>query len=192
MNENELRWDKWFYNMCVEVSKNSKCLSRQIGSVLVRDKSVVSTGYNGPPRGIIPCDQRWKVDKKMREAAWNDELDDRNFEIKYNNELKGVCPRYIKEFGFKSGEGLEWCVAGHSEENALLNAARLGIATKGCKLYMNCQIPCKNCLIKIINCGIEEIIVTGFDFYDVSSEYLLKQSKLKYRKFSNLIGEGNI
>jgi dCMP deaminase len=37
------------------VSLNSKCRSRQIGAVLVRDKAIISTGYNGPPRGVSHC-----------------------------------------------------------------------------------------------------------------------------------------
>jgi len=180
------KWDKWFYDMCVAVSKNSKCLSRQIGSLLVKDNSILSTGYNGPPRGVWPCDLRWKIDTSIQVAAFGKELNIEEIEEKYKNELKGKCPRYIKEFGFKSGQGLEWCVAGHSERNTLINAARMGIKTKGCKLYMSCGIPCTPCLVEIINAGITEIIVTDFDFYDVSSRYLLKYGNLQYRLYSHL------
>lgn len=181
-----MTWDKWYHELCIKVAENSKCLSRHIGAVLVKDKSVVSTGYNGPPRGVRPCDERWAVDKQMREAAWNDDLDDRSFGIKFDNELKGVCPRYVKDFGFKSGEGLEWCVAGHAERNALINAAREGIKTKGSILYMDCGIPCTPCLVEIINAGVEEIVVTKMQFYDISSQYLLDNSSLKCRVYDHL------
>ena len=75
------------------------------------------------------------------------------------------------------------CVAGHAERNALINAARQGVATKGAKLYMNCGIPCTPCLVEIINAGIEEIIVTKLTYYDESAEYLVNNSKLKVRTY---------
>lgn len=49
------RWDPYFYGICEAVAKKSPCLSRNIGAILVHDKSIVSTGYNGPPRGIPHC-----------------------------------------------------------------------------------------------------------------------------------------
>ena len=185
-----LDWDEWYYEMCNVVAKKSKCLSRQIGSVLVKDKSIISQGYNGPPRGINTCDERWKSDSKLRMAGGFDVLDDINFSIKYDKDLLGKCPRYVPELGFKSGQGLEWCVAGHSERNSLINAARHGISTKDCKLYMNCGIPCTPCLVEIINAGIEEIIVTKIEYYDLSAEYVLKNSDLKYRVYNHLKKKG--
>lgn len=174
-----MEWDQWYLDVCNVVSKKSKCLSRKVGSILVRDKAIISQGYNGPPRGVQRCDDRWFNDEKMLKAA--------GFESsRFKGEYKGICPRYVKEFGFKSGEGLQWCVAAHGEENAILNAARMGVTTKGTIMYVNCPIPCKNCLIKIINAGIDEVVVTGVKFYDSSSEYLLKESGLKYRVYNHL------
>ncbi len=165
-------WDEYFYNVCRQVARNSKCLSRRIGAVLVRDKSIVSTGYNGPPRGIPRCDIRWKLD--------NDFMNRYASSVK-DKKLDGVCPRHA--IGFKSGEGLEICVAGHSERNALINAARLGVSTKDASLYMTCGIPCTLCLVEIINAGVKEIIVTSLKTYDESSLYLLNQSDLGIRVF---------
>jgi len=172
--------DEWFFRLCLEVGSNSKCLSRKIGAVLVRDKSVISTGYNGPPRGIPICDQRWVIDKKFLEKYGSD--------VKMGT-TKGKCPRYV--IGFKSGEGLDVCVAGHAERNALINAARLGIETRGFEhdpttLFMSCGIPCSPCLTEIINAGVSEIVVTAISFYDQSAEYLLQNSDLKVRLFDFL------
>ncbi len=175
------RWDKYFYNICVAVSKNSTCLSRQIGSILVKDKSIISTGYNGPSRGIPHCNERYVIDSEIRALIKSKGKDPDN--TKYHS----ICPRYVA--GFKSGEGLEYCIAGHAERNALNNAARHGIVTKGAKLFMTCGIPCKDCLTEIINCGIEEIIITKETFYDGSSKYLLENSNLKYRIFEHLKGK---
>lgn len=178
-NESLVKWDNYFYNVCKTVSSNSSCLSRHIGAVVVNDKSIVSSGYNGPPRGVMDCDKRWNVDEKMcQKAGFTEDV--------LPGRLSGTCPRYVPEFGFKSGEGLEWCVAGHAERNALINAARNGIKTKGCKVYMDCGVPCTPCLVELINAGIEEIIVTKFDFYDISSEYLVTMCNIdmKVRQYT--------
>jgi dCMP deaminase len=48
----------------------------------------------------------------------------------------------------------------HAEQNAIINSARIGVATNGCKMYMTCSIPCADCAKAIINAGIEEIYCT--------------------------------
>lgn len=179
-----MTWDEHFYNLCKAVAKNSKCLSRQIGSVLVtKDRTVVNTGYNGPPRGVQHCGKRYLNDSKLRSLMKSKDMnpDDPAYHT--------TCPRYV--LGFKSGEGLEWCVAGHSERNALINAAREGIATKGKVLYMDCGTPCTPCLVEIINAGIDEIVITKEHFYDISAKYLVENSELKVRIYDHLKEEEN-
>jgi len=178
-------WDHYFYNMAATVASNSKCMSRMIGAVLVRDKRVVSTGYNGPPVGVPICNRRWEEDKHLRElyAEQNNLQEAEVVEMIRKGHFLSKCPRrYINH---ESSQGLEWCVAGHAEENAIVNAARLGTEAKGTKMYMTCNIPCSKCLVKILNAGIDEIIVTGFELYDgPSSSYLMKTSGLKVRKYN--------
>lgn len=53
----------------------------------------------------------------------------------------------------------------HAEKNAFGNAARLGRATKGCKIYQN-LFPCSGCAGMIIQCGICEVITIEPDFTD--------------------------
>lgn len=183
-----MEWDEWYHDVCMTIAKKSQCLSRKIGAILVRDKAIISQGYNGPPRGVITCDERWFADPQMQIAAGLDGFKPQEFVSKYAEELEGKCPRYAKEFGFKSGEGLEWCVAGHAERNTLINAARFGIETKGTTMYMDCGVPCTPCLVEIINAGVVEIVVTKMTFYDKSAEYLLNQSDLKCRVYNHLKG----
>jgi dCMP deaminase len=45
----------------------------------------------------------------------------------------------------------------HAEQNAIINAARIGVSTNGCKMYMTCSIPCADCAKAIINAGVVEI-----------------------------------
>lgn len=196
--ENPKSWDEYFYNICKVVASNSKCLSRKIGAAIVYDKTIISTGYNGPPRGVQTCDNRWLNDRSIRDYILK-RTDDQKFlyitkkSKLFEEELQGKCPRYVPEMGFQSGQGLEWCVAGHAERNAIVNAARLGLhPLKGTKIYMTCGVPCTPCLIEIINAGIEEIIVTAYEnaFYDQSSKYLLEQSKIAIRTY-DFINDGN-
>ena len=49
------KWDNYFHSICVAISLNSPCMSRKIGAILVRDKSIISTGYNGSARNIPHC-----------------------------------------------------------------------------------------------------------------------------------------
>lgn len=176
--QKRLERDKWFHEICENVSKASKCMSRHVGAVLVVDNTVVNQGYNGPPRGVPHCWERYKIDPALRQAMRERGLDPDD--PKHHQR----CPR--QTMGFKSGEGLEWCVAGHGERNALINAAREGIRTKGLKLFMSCGVPCTPCLVEIINAGIEEIIVTKMEFYDISAKYLLDNSNLKCRVYDHL------
>lgn len=47
--------DDYYLNIAKSVSKRSSCLKRQYGAVIVNNKEIVSTGYNGSPRGEINC-----------------------------------------------------------------------------------------------------------------------------------------
>jgi len=176
------KWDKYFHEVCIAVGKNTKCFSRQIGAIIVKDKSIISTGYNGPPRGVPHCNERFFIDEELRAFMVSRKIDPDKRDF-----LSKKCPRQV--LGFRSGEGLQWCVAGHAERNAIVNAARHGISIKGTIMYMDCGIPCSPCLVEIINSGIEEIVVTAVSFYDASAKYLIEHSNLSFRVFEHLKGE---
>ena len=170
-----MNWDTYFYNICVEVANNSKCLSRKIGAILVKDKNIIATGYSGPPRGVPSCTERYFKEKALMERL--KEHADINTNI---NPL--ICPR--RALNFPSGEGLEWCVSIHAEKNCLLSAARLGISTKGATLYSNMTItPCTQCFGGLINAGVTEVVCSAINIYDVSVPWLMKNSEMKIRKF---------
>lgn len=48
-------WDEYFLEVAALVSKRSTCLRRSVGAVLVRDKKILATGYNGAPSGLKHC-----------------------------------------------------------------------------------------------------------------------------------------
>ncbi len=171
-----MNWDKYYLDLCKTIGSNSKCFSRKIGSIIVLDKSIISTGYNGPPRGVNTCDKRWLIDPHLIKKGRESDI------YSSNQILAEKCPRYI--LGYKSGQGLDICVAGHAERNALINAARHGIAVKGATLYLDTVVCCKDCIIEIINAGIEEVVCTDLTYYDGQTEYLVKESGIKVRKYA--------
>ena len=48
-------WDEYFMSIAAVVSTRSTCLRRHVGAVIVRDRQIVSTGYNGAPKGTPHC-----------------------------------------------------------------------------------------------------------------------------------------
>jgi len=48
-------WHEYFLQLARQAATRSTCLRRQVGAVLVRDKRVLATGYNGAPRGVRHC-----------------------------------------------------------------------------------------------------------------------------------------
>ena len=58
MGEERVRvsWDQYFMNIAREVSTRSTCDRKHVGAVIVRDKMILATGYNGSIRGLPHCD----------------------------------------------------------------------------------------------------------------------------------------
>jgi dCMP deaminase len=136
-------WDRYFLDISEVVSKKSHCLSRQLGCVVVRDRQILSTGYNGPPHGMRHCEYR----------------NDKGF---YCTEKSDKCPR--QRMGFRSGEGLEYCPASHAEANAIVQAAKSGVNLNGATMYGNfSQVPCRECSKLIVNSGITKVVLDGGD-----------------------------
>lgn len=50
-------WDHYFMSIAEQVSGRSTCLRRYTGAVLVKDKRILSTGYNGVPSGLRHCEE---------------------------------------------------------------------------------------------------------------------------------------
>lgn len=48
-------WDEYFMEIAHVVKKRSTCIRRQVGAIIVRDKQILSTGYNGAPKGLAHC-----------------------------------------------------------------------------------------------------------------------------------------
>ncbi|MDD3655206.1 MAG: cytidine/deoxycytidylate deaminase family protein [Atribacterota bacterium] len=48
-------WDEYFMQIAILVSSRSTCLRRKVGAIIVKDKRILTTGYNGVPRALAHC-----------------------------------------------------------------------------------------------------------------------------------------
>ena len=59
-------WDEYFINIAKLVATRSTCLRRNVGAVVVKDKQVLATGYNGAPSGISHCDKKGCMREELK------------------------------------------------------------------------------------------------------------------------------
>ena len=151
MDEKFDKWDKRFIDMAQLVSTWSSRFqtNRQVGAVIVKNKRVMTTGYNGAASGIKSCKER------------------------------GSCLR--RELNIPSGTRHEICYATHAEQNAIIQAAKLGVCIDGATLYCTHQ-PCVICAKMIINSGIKRIVYKD-GYPDEFSMQLLRESGVEIVKF---------
>ena len=121
------KWDHRFIEMVNLVAQWSSCFqeNRKIGAVIVKNKRVLTTGYNGAPANTLSCVE------------------------------KGECLR--RKLNIPSGTRHELCYAIHAEQNAIIQAAKMGIAIEGATLYCTHQ-PCVICSKMIVNAGIVRVV----------------------------------
>ncbi len=61
-----LSWDEYFLKIADTVAERSTCLRRKVGAVLVSDKRILATGYNGAPRGLTHCSEIGCLRKQLK------------------------------------------------------------------------------------------------------------------------------
>ena len=66
MKNSRPTWDEYFLGIADLVSKRSTCLRRRVGAVLVKDKRMLATGYNGAPSRIAHCSEAGCVREKLK------------------------------------------------------------------------------------------------------------------------------
>ncbi len=57
MNDTRVEWNEYFMKIADQVATRSTCERKHVGAVIVRDKTILSTGYNGSLRGAPHCDE---------------------------------------------------------------------------------------------------------------------------------------
>ena len=148
------KWDHRFMEMARLVSTWASCYrpERKIGAVIVRDKRVMTTGYNGAPAGVRTCVER------------------------------GECMR--SRLGIASGTRHEMCYAVHAEQNAIIQAAKLGVQIAGATLYCTHQ-PCILCAKMIVNAGIVRVVY-GEGYPDEFALEIFREAGVRVERYENL------
>ena len=59
-------WDEYFLEIAELVCKRSTCLRRRVGAIIVKDKRILATGYNGAPRGLPHCSETGCLRDKLK------------------------------------------------------------------------------------------------------------------------------
>jgi len=144
------RWDNRFINLAFQVAEWSSCLrpGRKVGCIIVKDRRILTTGYNGAPSGLKTCSER------------------------------GGCMR--ERLKIPSGTQAERCYAVHAEQNAIIQAAKLGVSIEGATLYCT-HMPCSMCTRIIINSGIKRIVYKN-GYPDEFSKQLLEETDIIVRR----------
>jgi dCMP deaminase len=109
-------WDKYFLNIASSVATRATCDRKHVGAVIVKDKTILSTGYNGSVKGTQHCDE---IGHMMEHSH---------------------CVRVV-----------------HAEMNAIVQAAKNGVAIDGSSIYVTCY-PCWLCFKMIANSGIKRVV----------------------------------
>jgi dCMP deaminase len=63
--------DTNFINIAFEIASASKCVSKQVGAVIVMDSRILSTGYNGTPAGYMNCREHWNNEYTKEHHEWS-------------------------------------------------------------------------------------------------------------------------
>jgi dCMP deaminase len=66
IENNRPSWDEYFLDIAALVAKRSTCLRRQVGAVIVKDKRILTTGYNGAPSGLAHCEKTGCIRQEMK------------------------------------------------------------------------------------------------------------------------------
>ena len=142
---NRPSWEEYFMEIASLVSTRATCLRRKVGAIIVKDRHILSTGYNGPPKGTPHCEEI------------------------------GGCMR--EKLNVPSGERMELSRAVHAEQNAIIQAEKLGINIEGSDMFVTNQ-PCFICAKMIINAGIKRIYIKE-GYPDKSAEEILKEANVE-------------
>ena len=165
------KYDKAMMSTAYVWAEESYCKRNQVGAILSFDGRVVSVGYNGTISGSSNCCEETEAFKSEGELEFYDKS---LIEVcatckgtgillefsgtKLNTVLTGrkTCED-CNGFGKVKNKDISKDTVVHAEANAILFAAKNGIPTKNCTLYITLS-PCIECAKMIIQSGIKEVI----------------------------------
>ncbi|MBW0462483.1 hypothetical protein O181_002198 [Austropuccinia psidii MF-1] len=155
-------WDSYFISLSDLASLRSNCMKRRVGAVLVTsDNRVLSTGYNGTPRGMKNCNEGGC--RRCNGGNYSS--------TQLSTSSVPAC-----------GMNLEECLCLHAEENALLEAGRDRITNS--TLYCN-TCPCLRCSVKIVQCGVKEVVYSQSYSMDLATTQIFLEAGVKLRQIDS-------
>jgi len=123
-------WDEYFLDIAKSVANRSSCIRNKVGAVIVKNKAIISTGYNGAPQYQKNC-----------------------IEI-------GFCYRNRNNIKSGTQLELCRAVGSHAESNAISLAARNGSSTENSIIYIiGHNFVCNQCKALIANANIKKVII---------------------------------
>jgi dCMP deaminase len=146
--------------MAIMASKRSTCDRLYVGAVIVKNKSVLSTGYNGSVVGMPHCSGPAKYTEcsycgKIME--WTEDNEDTMQYMFSCPECDKLGTLQVKTSVGHMMDELNHCTRTvHAEQNALVQAAKNGVAVNGASIYVT-HTPCWTCFKMIVNAGIKKI-----------------------------------
>lgn len=87
--------DENFLKIAFEISKGSRCVSKKVGALIVKDTRILSTGYNGTPSGYINCDDKF-------ESTYTKEHHDWSYKYEIHAEMNAIV------WAARNGISIEW------------------------------------------------------------------------------------
>lgn len=169
--------DGYFMEIAHHLAKRSTCFRRSVGAVIVKDKHLLATGYNGVPRGLTHCVHTGCI----RMGNPNIEL----FEVMSVDEIREFFSQYRE---VPSGQFHELCTGVHAEENAIIQAAYFGVSIRDAEIYTT-TFPCVNCARIMINARIRRVVYES-DYVDPISRELIGESTLIVDRYESPKDEG--
>ena len=140
--------DEYYLNIALAVSSRSTCLKRHYGCVLVKNDEIISTGYNGNPRGLQNCCDRGVCNRLDKPHNSGDYSDCFSVHAEQNAMLSAARKDMIGATLYLAGEqetGSEYC--GGVIFGSWFEEIKAGVT------------PCPICQRMILNSGIKEVVV---------------------------------
>ncbi len=152
-------WDETFMLHAILASVRSNCLVRRCGAVLVKEKRVIASGYNGAPPGIETCLETGVCFYQG---------------LAYQDSQKGLGTYEQLKDARK-----EFCIVIHAEKNAINQCSLHGVSAAGTTMYIT-NFPCPRCVIDVI---IPNRIAKIFVWKDYLRNKLLTMDEYQVSKF---------
>lgn len=129
-NRNVPDWGNYFLGIAESVAKRASCYRAHVGCVIVKNKRILSTGYNGSPSGREDC------------------------------YTKGYCLREQQSIPSGTRNDECYAAGAHAEINAIVNAAKHGVSIEGATIYLcGHDMVCSLCQAAILNAGIYKVVI---------------------------------